>query len=79
VRDGAYVRAVGLDADGDGDPDRIEDAQIAALHREMEAQRAVMMAEIETLGADRNYFREIVVRQQARERRSARGVEPESA
>jgi len=43
-----------------------KDAQMAALFREMESQRAVMMAEIQALKADRDYFRGIVLEQQRR-------------
>jgi len=39
-----------------------KDAQIAALAREIEAQRTVMMAEIHSLKSERDYFRDLAFR-----------------
>ena len=39
-----------------------KDDQIAALIREIAAQRTVMLGEIEALKRDRDYFRELVVK-----------------
>ncbi|HKA94623.1 MAG TPA: hypothetical protein VKD66_00010 [Streptosporangiaceae bacterium] len=39
-----------------------KDAQIAALAREIEAQRTVMMAEIHALKSERDYFRDLAFR-----------------
>jgi hypothetical protein len=52
-----------------------KDSRIAALEREMLAQREVMLAEINALRADRNYFRDLIVAER-RERRERRGSEP---
>jgi len=42
-----------------------KDVQIASVTREMEQQRAVMIAQIETLKLDRDYFRELVMGERA--------------
>lgn len=54
-----------------------KDSQIAAITREMELQRQVMLGQIDGLKADRDLFREMVLRDRAQPRRG--GQAPSTA